>query len=683
MPTTDFQGGINYMIDNLSSEQQKFAKSDFSTPCFSVAVAGSGKTTSCVGRIEQMIQSGINPSNILLLSFTKAAAHNILNRVRDALGKDKVKGISGGTFHSIFNTWLRRYGNCIGIDKNYTLYIDENLNDIMKLVFDEIDFPKGRGCPKAAEIIKLMHKIKVYNLSLNDAIGVYCDQYEDFIDNINQALEGYYKYCKQHNILDYDDILIKTLELIRTDTKIRDEICKKYQYIIVDEYQDTNKIQSSILYTLMESQYKPALTIVGDPNQSIYSFINSDINNILSFKDRFPEANEASLTTNFRSNQQILDTCNAIMQEANSPLFYNMVGTHQVPYKPILCSFDSRDDECEGIIDTVKHFNKKMGIPLGEIAILYRNSRSSYKLQMKLTTDTDYSFVVRGGKKFLETKSAQNVIQFLSVVNNTTTELSWIRTLTLFSKIGSKTAQTICKQLRDGDGYDISRINKLYISPSTKYWDSLLEFKNICMEARQKLSVHDIVEFIVNSYLDTQERYILERNGRNLTEELDKLDSDRQMFQVIVDASKHYRNLSSFLDDLVINDELEQDNSSDDTLVLSTIHSAKGLEWKVVLFVDPDSTQLPGLPRHNSLYPLGKKLNTLEYNEGRRLCYVACTRAKDYLLVFYSNWVGNDDLFPIELELSPFIDCKNVLKTFNIITGDELDDELNALVDEF
>ena len=304
---------MGYITDTLTPEQQKFAKADFNKPCFSVAVAGSGKTTSCIARIEQMLLAGIDSEQILLLSFTKVAARSIINKVRTTIGYEQCKGITGGTFHSVFNRILRKYAKLVGIANDYTLKVDEVLVDAIKLSFDILEFPRGRGCPTATGILKLIHNMKLRDLSIEEAIEIYEPSWKDYVDNITTVIAYYKMYCRQNNILDYDDILLKTYELLTTHPEVRDTIARQYKYIIIDEYQDTNIVQANIIYELLKSSTPPSVTIVGDPNQSIYSFINADINNILSFRDRFPDATEASLTTNFRSNQQILDTCNAIM----------------------------------------------------------------------------------------------------------------------------------------------------------------------------------------------------------------------------------------------------------------------------------------------------------------------------------------------------------------------------------
>ncbi len=649
-------------FEDLTDEQKKFATSDFNKPCFSIAVAGAGKTTSCVARIQCMIESGINPENILLISFTNVAANAIIDSVKKNINDDRVNDITYGTFHSVFNSILRRYAQMVSLPNNYTIKTDTVIVDAVKLSMDRVDFPRGRGCPLASDILQLIHKIKIYEISLEDAVGIFCPEYVDFIETFEKVIEDYKDYCFKNGILDFDDILLYTRKLLTENKNVIEIINREFRYIIVDEYQDTNRIQAQILYLLMDSPNHPNITIVGDPNQSIYSFINADIRNILSFKEKFPEAYEASLTTNFRSNDKILDTANALMH--NSPtFFYDMTGVKSVEYKPVLCPFVNYERQDDAVMKTIDYLVNKKHLSISDIAVIYRNSFSSLGLQLRLEVDNKYDYVVRGGLKLIELGVVQDILQFLEVLEGTDIEISWTRTLSLFQGIGPKKALEIIQNARRGDSIFVSLIDETLYEKNVKIFNSLKIFKQIYEDYLKCSTTTEKVQFVVTSYIDMKNKEITERNGKNMTEEFERLDRNTEIISILPQFAKNYSSIQSYINDLTLENKFDSDEDDEDKLVLTTIHSSKGLEWKVVIFIDVLDNKLPGVSSINVIDDFSAKLKQNEIEEARRLCYVACTRAKDSLYIYYPK-IGNSGA---PLKLSRFFDNPEILKTLNIV----------------
>jgi len=669
--------GVDF--DKLTDEQKHFATADFDKPCFSNAVAGSGKTTSCVARIQKMLESGIKAEDILLLSFTNAAANSIVERVESVLGAEVVKGITAGTFHHVFNNVLRKYYKRVGLDPHYTIQTEEIHNEAMKLIFEEVEFPKGKGCPTSRNVLFLVSQMKLRSLLLEDAIEIFMPHFDMFSLNIADAVNEYFDYCDEKHILDYNDLLIKTLELLENNPDICKKLNETYKYIIVDEYQDTNKIEARILELLRQDENK-GLTVVGDTNQSIFSFINSDVNNILSFKNNNPTSNEASLTTNFRSNQEILDVANEIVRDTQVGDFYEMVGTHSSGRKPIIAKFRNMYDEASATFDTIRFLHEKLGLTLNEICVIIRNGSQSIPLELEIQArrpQFPIDFIKRGGKKFLDSKEAQDVIHFLEVIDETDLELSWIRTLNHFEKIGQKTAEQITKLILTEDGVNIDNL----ISDDLKkksYYNSILKFKTIFDRSHVFQKTEQKVKYIIDNYKDLRETVIMKSQAKTMTEDLDRLDKSYMQLKNLVDFASEYTSLRDFLDALVLDDKLKKDKNEDnsDYLTISTIHSAKGLEWKAVIFIGVVDEVLPGESRIYSDRPEAEEIANIEKEEGRRLCYVAVTRAKDYLFIYHPQ----RDMNNFGLHLSRFIDKISVLDCIDEISSYNLSQSLTSLL---
>lgn len=662
-------------FDKLNSNQKSFALADFENPCVSVAAAGSGKTTTAVARIQKMLESGVKAEEILLLSFTNAATDSIVNRVANVLGENVVAGITSGTFHSVFNSILRKYHNRVGLPDDYVIENDEIHKDVIAKVMEDNNFPTGRGCPNPQSILFLISQMKIRGLSIEDAIDIFRPDYNDFLIDITYVVEAYYDYCNEHGLLDYNDLLLETYELLKNNPDICCLLSQKFKYIIVDEYQDTNILESNIL-SLLRSFEEKSLTAIGDPNQSIFSFINADVKNIVNFKTTYNNVSDLPLTVNYRSNQEILDTANAVVADSEVGT-YNMIGTRSVNYQPILSRFDTVKDETEGVIETIKYFNTTHNIPLGDIAVLIRNGNNSNDLEAKLTVlhSNDIPFIKMGGKKFLEKAHVQDIIQMLKTVIGTKVEISWVRTLKLLKGIDRKNSSAIASKLfENSDDPNI----EIFINEKFKtkiIQKSLNDFYDFLVDSRKLQTPKEAVEAAIKNYKNIEEERIANHKSVNMQEEWNTLQENIKELGSLSYIAESYKTLQEMLDALVLDDRLAKNEPSEDTLTISTIHSAKGLEWKVVIFIEAADQYIPGMRPAVSDHPVALQLKKNEIEEGRRLVYVALTRAKDFLFVF----VPKRDFKYEPLILSRFLDTMEVRSTFNQIPGDMLKYRLNEL----
>ena len=662
-------------FDKLNSNQKSFALADFENPCVSVAAAGSGKTTTAVARIQKMLESGVKAEEILLLSFTNAATDSIVNRVANVLGENVVAGITSGTFHSVFNSILRKYHNRVGLPDDYVIENDEIHKDVIAKVMEDNNFPTGRGCPNPQSILFLISQMKIRGLSIEDAIDIFRPDYNDFLIDITYVVEAYYDYCNEHGLLDYNDLLLETYELLKNNPDICCLLSQKFKYIIVDEYQDTNILESNIL-SLLRSFEEKSLTAIGDPNQSIFSFINADVKNIVNFKTTYNNVSDLPLTVNYRSNQEILDTANAVVADSEVGT-YNMIGTRSVNYQPILSRFDTVKDETDAVIETIKYFNTTHNIPLGDIAVLIRNGNNSNDLEATLTAfySNDIPFVKMGGKKFLEKAHVQDVIQMLKTVIGTKVEISWVRTLKLLKGIDRKNSSAIASKL-----FENSEDPNIEIFINEKFktkiiQKSLNDYYNFLVDSRKLQTPKEAVEAAIKNYKNIEEERIANHKSVNMQEEWNTLQENIKELGSLSYIAESYKSLQEMLDALVLDDRLAKNEPSEDTLTISTIHSAKGLEWKVVILIEAADQYIPGMRPAVSDHPVALQLKKNEIEEGRRLIYVALTRAKDFLFVF----VPKRDFKYEPLILSRFLDTMEVRSTFNQIPGDMLKYRLNEL----
>ncbi len=598
----------NYKIDyqkELNENQLEVAKTT-EGPILVIAGAGSGKTKTLVYRCARLIEDGINPNNILLLTFTKKAAQEMLKRATSILD-ERCEQVQGGTFHSFSNLVLRKYSSFLGLKNNFTIIDSPDAQDIISHWTNILYPKKEKRFPKKSTILE------IYSKSVNKKIPVAQiieQEYYNFIsvtDKIIKIQKAYVDYKREKSLLDYDDLLLYLKFLLEDNEQIRKKLSNQYKYIQVDEYQDTNSLQADII-KLLASEHNNVLA-VGDDKQSIYGFRGANYKNILEFDSIFPNTKIIKLEKNYRSNQNILNLTNEIVKQAKTGYEKNLYSDIVSINKPGLIKAKNSQMESEFVCQKILELLDE-GLELKDICVLIRNSRMSYNLEIELSK-YNIPYQKFGGLKFIDSAHIKDLIAHLRVILNPDDEISLNRILLLLQGIGPKAVSTIIPLITQKNY--ATKLLPSKISVSVEPLFSLLSKAG-------KLELDRIIEEIINYYKPIlKEKY----------EDYQKREKDLDHFLYL---SKNYKKLDSFLSDLALEppegsvEGVYKKNVKDDCLTISTIHSAKGLEWNSVFIIGAVEGRFPSVYSYNS---------TEEMEEELRLMYVATTRAKSNLFISY------------------------------------------------
>jgi DNA helicase-2/ATP-dependent DNA helicase PcrA len=589
-------------------------------PLLVIAGAGSGKTRTVTYRVARLIESGIEPSKILLLTFTNKAAREMLHRV-ELLIKSDMRQLWGGTFHHIGNMILRRHAPMLGYSNQYTILDQEDARDLIDACVVElrIDTKKERF-PKG-EVLQ-----SIYSLSINRETSVQetVDQKYSYFshlgDQINEVLRFYDQRKLKINAMDYDDLLVNWRRLLEEQENIRRLYAEKFQYLLVDEYQDTNKLQADVI-DLMAASHKN-LMVVGDDAQSIYSFRGANFENIIEFPERYPEAKVYRLETNYRSTPEILRLANSSINHNVRQFKKHLRAVRSPGMKPILVAVSDGSQQAQFVAQRILELRDE-GIPLSQMAVLYRAHFHSMELQLEFTR-RNIPFVITSGLRFFEQRHIKDVVAYMKLVINPHDELSWKRIIKLLPKVGKATANKIwgiISAASDPLQAAESDLATLAVPKAGREsWTSFIgTLKNL---RRPELleSPSEMIQVILHegyqAYMQDQfENYEL------------RLEDIRQLSTYAM----QFDSLERFLSDLALLGNLEAEDvlaagDSDEKVHLSTIHQAKGLEWTVVFVIWLTEGRFPSFRAVED--PEGEE-------EERRLFYVSLTRAKDQLYLSY------------------------------------------------
>ena len=602
------------------NERQYEAATTIDGPVLIIAGAGSGKTRTLMYRVAYMIEKGVQPESILLLTFTNAAANEMKQRAATML--DGECNIAASTYHSFCAAMLRKYGKEL-INPSFSILTPSEVNDAISYSKKyHPDRYKIKGFPRNSDIAKYISTSINKNKSIKAVIEETNSKHLNFLSEILSLHEDYKRYKLEKSYADYDDLLLLFSQLLDIE-HIRKRISDKYKYIMVDEYQDTNDIQNAILYKLRKDNNN--LAVVGDDYQSIYAFRGSNINNILSFPQKYNGCKKIILDINYRSTDKILNLANNVMDShAHFGFKKTMKPFNKTGDLPELIINSNQYQEAEWIVDKIKKLNKE-GIKNKDIAIITRNSASTYLLENNLNAD-EIPFEKKGGLKFLEHACVQDMLAYLRCYVNHTDELAWFRILKLIPEIGDTYGARIASNCLQEDFLTKNTYTK---KSFYKYLVELDDFyKNI-----RKINVESTEEFellfnriaeyyfdLKNTVIDLMDTEESNRTSYKLALESDKITVDE--LWNLYGANK--KGPSELLDSIV----LDNSNvvSEDELLTITTIHSAKGLEWKVVFIVDCVEGIFPKLSSELE--------SSKEDNEELRCFYVAITRAKDQLYLF-------------------------------------------------
>lgn len=575
-----------------------------------IAGAGSGKTKTLTYRVARLIEDGINPKNILLLTFTKKAAQEMLSRASIVLDS-RCEQVAGGTFHSFANLILRKYSSFLELNNNFTIMDRADCEDIINHIRPKVVNKQEKRFPKKNTILDIYSKAVNKNIPSDEIIAKEYKQFEHCIEKINEIIRQYNDYKRSNSILDYDDLLLYLRTLLECNPEIRKKLSNQYKYIMVDEYQDTNTIQAQII-KLLASEHNNVMA-VGDDSQSIYSFRGANFKNILNFPDIFENTKIIKLEQNYRSSQNILSLANEILKKAKEKYTKNLFSTIECPIKPALISASDMKTEAEFISQRVLELVEEENLSLNDICVLARSARMTYNLEIELAK-RNIPYKKFGGMKFIETAHIKDIIAHLRVILNPSDIISYTRILLLLDGIGSQSANKLLPVLTDGSEITDKKL-------PVKNPEAVLKLTTLIKSSQKDIfNPAKLVKEVLNYY----EPILMDKY-----DDYTKRQKDLEHFLAL---SEKYSSLEDFLSDLALEppdssvEDIEEGAVKDEFLTLSTIHSAKGLEYKAIFIIGAVDGRFPSLYSFNSEEDLDEEL---------RLMYVALTRAKTHLAITY------------------------------------------------
>ncbi|MBN1855693.1 MAG: ATP-dependent helicase [Dehalococcoidia bacterium] len=617
------------LLQELNPRQRE-AVSHGDGPLLIVAGAGSGKTKTLAYRVAYLISEGVSPERILLLSFTRRAAEEMLKRAGAALTAypGVVQRAWGGTFHAVANRILRLYARPAGLSPDFTVIDRTDAEDFLNLVRNEMGFArKNKRFPRKATCMGIYSRRVNSDEDLTTVLSKHYPWCLEWKDDLTALFSAYVERKQKQSVLDYDDLLLYLYYLLE-DPRLKDALGGRFDHILVDEYQDTNRIQAGILSRLRERNQN--ITVVGDDAQSIYSFRSATVRNMLDFPSQFKDATIVTLDQNYRSLEPILDTTNRVIAQAHERYTKDLWATRGQGQQPqlITCADEGHEDE-EVIRLVLEHYEQ--GISLRRQAVLFRAASHSASLELALTRK-NIPFHKYGGLRFLEAAHVKDVVSLLRIVENPRDEIAWFRVLQLISGIGPATANAIFTHVAS-HGYDPASVESFSAPPSAR--DGLHRLGHLMADlVRVRSEVPStLIERVRMFYTP-----LLKENYENS-------EAREHDIAHIEQLATGYTSLESFLDNLVLDPPMSTSDlagppiKDDDWLVLSTVHSAKGLEWDVVYLIHAADGCLPSDMATGSQEEIDEEL---------RLTYVAMTRARDFLYVlwplrFYGRTPGTTD----------------------------------------
>ena len=602
-----------------------------------IAGAGSGKTKTLTYRTSYLLENGVAPKEILLLTFTRKAANEIKGRAKTLLAStaassNALNDITSGTFHSFCNRLLRQYSGLLGINPRFTILDTADSEDAIDLIYKEKKYPaqtKKQAFPRKKTLQNIFSSSRNRRIHISELIE---NNYPDIaihIPIIEQLAVDFHQYKRANHLYDFDDIISQVVSHLKNNSKFRQLVQQNYRYVMVDEYQDTNIPQKQLI-DLICAPASVSLMVVGDDNQSIYAFRGANYENILLFGETYPEAKLIKLEQNYRSTPAVLDYINALSAQITlgyqKQLYSKMAIVGQ---KPVFSRLSDETREAKYIADKI--IEHKADHDYNDYAVLCRTSFQSNYVQLEFM-ERGIPFIVVGGIKFVERRHIKDVLAFVKILYNPNDTIAWHRILTLFRGVGGVTATKLTQAI-NADNNSFEPLRAPVFSKKSAQLESLYA---LLSKASQAQAVEQVIEDILEFYIPVLKT--LEENWRERSED----------FRVLKNLATEYSSLDNFLENLALdppNDSVaamaqskassEEDN---DKVTISTIHSSKGLEWPIV-FVN---SLVDGMtPHHRSLDDFE------ELEEERKLFYVACSRAKTRLYLtapdYFASYSGYFD----------------------------------------
>ncbi|MDO8729985.1 MAG: ATP-dependent helicase [Candidatus Omnitrophota bacterium] len=591
-------------------------------PTMVLAGPGSGKTRTLTYRVAYLLEQGIDPRRILLVTFTVKAARQMLERVEQIMGH-RPENLWGGTFHHIGNVLLRRHADLIRRTPAFGILDKEDSQDLIAACIADLKIPLAKTRLPQANVLGNLFSLSSNTLQpLETLVPEAVPQFADQLPFVQRVSESYRKRKEQGNLLDYDDLLALWLAVLKENPAVRKTYGEQFQYILVDEYQDTNRLQFEIVRSLAEEHRN--LLVVGDDAQSIYAFRGAEVENLLRFPEVFPGTSTFRLETNYRSTPEILSLANASIQ-LNSRQFQKELKSLQSsgPLPAVVPLVDLKQ-QAAFIAQRVLELRAE-GTSLEEIGVLFRARFQAAELELELAK-RNIPYVVRGGIRFFEQAHIKDVLAHLRVLANPRDEMAWERILRLQEGIGPAYARRIWEVLSAApDPLEKARgggeeAGKLLPARSAAAWGKLRRTLQELRDPQKSDNPAEALATVIQSgYLSTLETRF--EDARDRKEDLEQL----------VNLASSYVSIAKFIEDLTLREPFKGESvrgweKPDEFLALSTIHQAKGLEWTCVFLIGLTEGQFP----HPKSFQ-----DPAEMEEERRLFYVAVTRAKKELYLTY------------------------------------------------
>jgi len=606
---------------DFSSElnpQQAAAATHHDGPLLIIAGAGTGKTRTLVYRVAHLIERGVAAERILLLTFTRRAAQEMLSRAERLVGSSS-KRVHGGTFHATAHRLLRRYGQAAGLAKDFTIMDQGDSADLMQLSRAQLGYgARAKRFPKKETLQYVYSRHINTGISVEDIIRDEYPQFVDYLEDFAKIYGDYTRRKQERNLVDYDDLLLFWALLLEAAPELAKKISGMYDHILVDEYQDTNVLQARILRGMCSAHRN--ITVVGDDAQSIYSFRGANFRNILDFPKQFEGATTVTLEQNYRSTQPILSVTNTLISRAAERFTKNLWTERTGGEMPWLVAARDEQQQTRFVVDRILELHEE-GTPFREIAVLFRAGYMSADLEIELT-NRKIPFEKWGGLKFLEAAHVKDVLAFLRILENPRDEVSWYRLLLLLPGIGDATARAAIDSMAAA-AWESAAFGRYTPPPRARAAHAALVD---LLDGLRSGPVQDEAQVSADI---ARVRLLYDNILRERYDRVEPRLADLDQLQTIAGG---YPDRATFLSALALEPpQATQDlpggsKEEDDCLVLSTAHSAKGKEWDAVFVIWAV----------DGWFPSARCLNSDEQTEEeRRLMYVALTRARNYLSVTY------------------------------------------------
>jgi len=614
---TDVQTGRRpYRIDyeGLLNPAQLLAVMHDAGPALVLAGAGTGKTRTLTYRVARLVEDGNDPASILLLTFTRKASQEMLRRASSLLD-GRCDRVGGGTFHSFANNVLRRFPGEAPMRSPFTVLDQGDAQDVINLVRARFDVAKlKKRFPQKSTLQAMYSRAVNTGKPLTELIAEDYTSYIDEADRIGEVIRTYNDYKAHNGMVDYDDLLLHLLALTKHD-EIGPILRKQFSYVMVDEYQDVNALQHAIVKGLTGERGN--VLAVGDDAQSIYSFRGADIKNIHTFPESFPGCVLIRLEHNYRSTQPVLDVCNSVLRDAPGMYAKELFSDRKEGEQPMLVSCLNERQQSVFVVQQILDLREN-GTPLKEMAVLVRSGFLSFDLEIELAK-ANIPFRKFGGLRFAEAAHVKDVLAFLRLTVNARDAISWYRALLLQEGVGAKTAANTLEVLLAAADPFTADLTSLGSGRAPAVVRQVIDE---IRKAKTIPGAGDLAHELATWYKPTMER-VYDDHAKRWKD-----------IESLLAICSRYSTIDSFLSDIALEppsdalDDIDPDDGEDEAgyVTVSTIHSAKGLEWNTVMLIWANEGRIPSARSAES---------EASIEEERRLLYVACTRAKERLMLTY------------------------------------------------